>query len=694
MPECRYKAFISYSHQDEGWARWLQRALESYRVPKGLVGSQGAYGEIPSRLGAVFRDRVDLSSGRDVEGSVRLELEAAETLVVICSPVAAQSPWVNKEIRAFKAQGRPDRIYALIVDGDPQATDPAEQCFPESLIAGEDGTALEPLAADARKWADGKVLAKLKLVAGILGARLDDVRQREMHRRRRNRILYAVTVATVVLLTTILSVTTVTNRKMAKQRLANAEELVGFMLGTLEEISPVSGLDVLDEDQAETIRLTEQLGLDSLSDTELLEQALDWRREGKESWGAGEDELAASVFTNSLAALVNLYQRDTTNSAHLFELGQAEFYVGLTQMNSGELQRAEESFTRYGVIARRLINADPSSADNVLELTYTLTNLASVEMSRSERSQDRVIDLLQAALEYNRLATVLDPNDRVYKEELSQSLAWLSDAWLGVCNLDKAHQYRTESASLAIDMVKQRPNDINLQTYLAYAMTGLAAIQERMGKSDLAIGSIQTAIAVWTESVEEHSSPATVEMHIMELLQWYGYLLLYEGQIVRAEKAIMESANLMPDEQDYFNETSIRRLAYIASTLKSQSVLASKQGRIMEARERNQEAIYFLLSVVSEHPDVAWLVQKLAISLFRFWELNNEMPPADWQALAPDHSLAGTTVRSCEHADLAARQAAMRGDSETAKFYVNYLLNKGYKSAEFIQFCKQYALCD
>ena len=34
------------------------------------------------------------------------------------------------------------------------------------------------LAADARKWADGKSLARLKLVAGILGIRLDDLRQR------------------------------------------------------------------------------------------------------------------------------------------------------------------------------------------------------------------------------------------------------------------------------------------------------------------------------------------------------------------------------------------------------------------------------------------------------------------------------------------------------------------------------------
>ncbi len=33
----KYKAFISYSHQDKKWGDWLHRSLETYRVPKGLV---------------------------------------------------------------------------------------------------------------------------------------------------------------------------------------------------------------------------------------------------------------------------------------------------------------------------------------------------------------------------------------------------------------------------------------------------------------------------------------------------------------------------------------------------------------------------------------------------------------------------------------------------------------------------------
>ena len=36
MTNVRYKAFISYSHSDEKWAKWLHRRLEAYKAPKAV----------------------------------------------------------------------------------------------------------------------------------------------------------------------------------------------------------------------------------------------------------------------------------------------------------------------------------------------------------------------------------------------------------------------------------------------------------------------------------------------------------------------------------------------------------------------------------------------------------------------------------------------------------------------------------
>jgi hypothetical protein len=88
---------------------------------------------------------------------------------VLCSPNAVRSKYVDEEIRRFKSMGHRDRIIPIIVDGD--VNDPECECFPPALRCkvGADGEltniAEEPIAADARTQADGKELAKLKVVA-------------------------------------------------------------------------------------------------------------------------------------------------------------------------------------------------------------------------------------------------------------------------------------------------------------------------------------------------------------------------------------------------------------------------------------------------------------------------------------------------------------------------------------------------
>lgn len=77
----KYKAFISYSHTDRQWAKWLHRVLESYRVPKYLLGSDTFAGPIPARLTPIFRDRDELPSSSDLTGEIREASQESENLM-------------------------------------------------------------------------------------------------------------------------------------------------------------------------------------------------------------------------------------------------------------------------------------------------------------------------------------------------------------------------------------------------------------------------------------------------------------------------------------------------------------------------------------------------------------------------------------------------------------------------------------
>ncbi|MEO8755357.1 MAG: toll/interleukin-1 receptor domain-containing protein, partial [Casimicrobiaceae bacterium] len=203
MEDARYRAFISYSHQDDRWATWLHRALESYRPPRHLVGQQTSMGSIPPQLRPVFRDRDELPSATDLGAIINAALQRSACQIVICSPAAARSKWVNEEILAFKRLGRSGRIFSLIVAGEPYASNmpgrEAEECFPPALrfnldADGELGQVpAEPIAADARDGKDGRSNAKLKLIAGMLGVGFDALRQRELRRTQRRLMLIAST---------------------------------------------------------------------------------------------------------------------------------------------------------------------------------------------------------------------------------------------------------------------------------------------------------------------------------------------------------------------------------------------------------------------------------------------------------------------------------------------------------------------
>ena len=300
MSEFRYKAFISYSHRDEHWALWLHRALESYHIPRKLVGSRTSLGKLPARIRPVFRDRDELSSSADLSTTVKKALFESENLIVVCSPAAATSYWVKEEIREFTRLGRKEQIFCVIVDGEISESGSIAAVFPDAIA--ESGLQ-EPLAADARKWADGKQLAKLKLIAGMLGVPLDQLRRRDLQKRQK---IWAMTLAASIAVIAIL-VIAITARMAAQQRRDSGESLVAFKLTELRNII------ILADDPEDLARLSswdkqalaELINSAGTGGTALTVAALGLRDRGIELWEIGDFTAAMEKFEHSVI-LVNL----------------------------------------------------------------------------------------------------------------------------------------------------------------------------------------------------------------------------------------------------------------------------------------------------------------------------------------------------------------------------------------------------
>jgi tetratricopeptide (TPR) repeat protein len=171
----RYKAFISYAHEDQAFAQWLEERMGAFTVPRDLQGMWTPVGPVPADLRPVFRDQTNLSASHDLSEELEARLAESANLVVVCSPAAANSRWVAREIEHFRALGRGDRIFSIIVDGAPRG-EGGTNCFPAPFLADE------PMAADAREpehGGDGRDAAFIKLVAGMLRVDPADLGDRE-----------------------------------------------------------------------------------------------------------------------------------------------------------------------------------------------------------------------------------------------------------------------------------------------------------------------------------------------------------------------------------------------------------------------------------------------------------------------------------------------------------------------------------
>ncbi len=104
----RYDAFLSYSHAADGrLAPALQSALERLARPWYRL-----------RALRVFRDETGLAVDPHLWGSIARAMDDSDWFVVLCSPEAAASEWVDREIHHWLERGAADRMLLVLTDGE------------------------------------------------------------------------------------------------------------------------------------------------------------------------------------------------------------------------------------------------------------------------------------------------------------------------------------------------------------------------------------------------------------------------------------------------------------------------------------------------------------------------------------------------------------------------------------------------
>jgi tetratricopeptide (TPR) repeat protein len=607
----RFRAFISYSHQDQLWAQWLHKSLESYRVPRKLIGQTTAAGVIPERLAPIFRDRDELPSATDLNRKVNEALGESANLIVVCSPRSATSRWVNEEVLAFKRLGRADRIFCLIVDGEPNATDlpgrAAEECFAPALRfeIGSGGQPThqrtEPIAADARAGKDGKGNAKLKLIAGMLDVGFDTLKQRELHRRNRRMAAITALALIVMAITTTLAITAVIARHDAERRQKQAEDLVNFMLGDLnDKLREVQRLDILDAVGDKAMEYFK-----SLPNADVTEEALAQRAKALEEIGSvrrDQGNLAGAIesFQAALELSRRLAEAAPDNAARQVAYSRLWAFVGMTDWYQGELEKAQQNFERARDVVQSAAARAAHDQDLIFQLTNVDNNIGHVLEARGR--------LDEAASQYETM--LKHCKDLVSGKDAKPS--WEAQLGRAHNNLGKVALMRGELATA----VAEYSADDAIETELSARdpknnaqLTDTFTVRAILGRTLALTGDVETAIRTLQEALEIGTKLGAIDPTATDVQENLALYKMQLSRLLRLGGSLPEAATLTSQsfetfatltKQDSANAAWQREYAEVQAEQAAQSLAA---GKTEKARAQVKAALEILDPALAKRPD-------------------------------------------------------------------------------------------
>ena len=340
-----YDVFFSYRHRplDKDITQRSFNAIESYKLPKAI--REKGYEDIHR----AFRDTEELPVTRILTETIDDALHSCNCLVVVCSTDTPISEWIDREVSIFIEIGRADKIYPLLITGDP------EHSFPPSLKLVPD---IEDRIMDIRTPGNDvrKMMAKaetefLKVIAGVTGCNEDDLRREHQMRRNKRLITRAAGAAAVLLAVTGVSLGIMSIAQNYRNEAALREQASMSILSELTYSLPANLTNVpgaysriagILEQNTEDINAIIRLSRNK--DAAEFEVAANYEKLANASNVLGSTDKALLAQESAIKSYTELVAHKAAGSE--VELASAYNNIGTLYNNAGRYQEAEEAYKK------------------------------------------------------------------------------------------------------------------------------------------------------------------------------------------------------------------------------------------------------------------------------------------------------------------------------------------------------------
>jgi tetratricopeptide (TPR) repeat protein len=668
----RYRAFMSYSHHDTAWAKWLHKALEDYRIDKDLIGRETPLGAVPKTLRPLFRDREDFSGGSTLTAATVAALDASAALLVLCSTVSASRAAVNEEVRLFRSR-HPDRpVIPVIIDGTPPDNFPPALRY--ELAAG--GTITDHpvtvLGPDLRDSGDGKSLGLAKVIAGLIGIGTDEVfRRAERARKRRNRFWGALA-GVFLVLAIAASASAVyawhqlkTNEAFLNATLKRATEIVNEAVTQAEKynvpraatLALLGKAEGLFDDMAQYGRATPELRSQKawmliqfarnyaiLGDTSkqlaraneayrLLARLSAQKPEdvtyqrglatafdevGNVLTAQGNLTEALKSYRDALAIMERLAQADSSNAGWQYDLSRSYADVGDVLEAQGNLTEGLKSHRDALAIMERLAQTDPSNAGLQRELAVSYTNVGN--MLEAQGNLTEGLKSYRDALAIMERLAEADPSNARWLRDLAISYTKVGNMLRAQGNLTEGLKSYRDALAIMERLAQADPNNADWQRELAVSYDKVGDVLEAQDNLTEALKSYRDSHTIMERLAKTDPSNTRWQRDLAISYTNVGDMLRAQGNLTDALKSYRDSHTIM-ERLAKADPSNTRWQRDLASTNERLGNIYVRRKETNEAKAAYERALAIYDELTARFPDDPLALVNSTVPLMRLGEL-------------------------------------------------------------------------
>ncbi|MYN29274.1 nSTAND1 domain-containing NTPase [Duganella levis] len=324
-------------------------------------------------------------------------------------------------------------------------------------------------------------------------------------RAERMRMAIMIVVTSLALLAGGLGLAARSAQTQAEAHRAEAEGLMGYMLGEfVDKLRPLGKLDLLDSVSNRALTYLSDKTKSDDSEATLAQRAKSLQLISEVKIARADPVGANTALLAGREILLKQLQRNPSNISSLKSAGENAFWLGRIHLDSKEWDQAQQYFEEYSKFSNRLAVAAPSSIEGIVEQSYAHNSLGSLALQRGDVSN--AARQFGLSVDLKNRAHQRSPEDKRLTADFADSISWLGTAQIQLGQLKSAESLFAREVELLKTLHEDNPSDVLWSKRLSSAWQHQADIKRALGDTHNAIESLDRAHDLLEKIVEKDSS--------------------------------------------------------------------------------------------------------------------------------------------------------------------------------------------